>query len=124
MLRQTASRPVYLGVKLPSGAQDQSFIAQTFAGLLMWGALSDGRTSLLFRSIAVLGRAVILGSESRGTHGRILLSQIRDYPNLEGQFPVFVPLGTSAPLVLVSLFGASYESHGYGGGIRTRPLTR
>jgi hypothetical protein len=34
--------------------------------------------------------AVILGSESRGTHDHILLSQIRDSPNLEGQAPVFI----------------------------------
>jgi hypothetical protein len=33
--------------------------------------------------------AVILGSESHGTHGHILLSQIRDCPNLEGKVPVF-----------------------------------
>jgi hypothetical protein len=32
----------------------------------------------------------ILRSESRGTHDHILLSQIRDFPNLEGQVPVFI----------------------------------
>jgi hypothetical protein len=35
MLRPTFSRPLYLGIKHPSGA-----------GLLMWGALSDERTGL------------------------------------------------------------------------------
>jgi hypothetical protein len=34
--------------------------------------------------------AVILRSESRGTHDHVLLSQIRDSPNLEGQVPVFI----------------------------------
>jgi hypothetical protein len=34
--------------------------------------------------------AVILGSESRGYHNHILLSQIRDAPNLEGKVPVFI----------------------------------
>jgi hypothetical protein len=34
--------------------------------------------------------AVILGSESRGNHDDILLSQIRNSPNLEGQVPVFL----------------------------------
>jgi hypothetical protein len=34
--------------------------------------------------------AVILGFESRGTHDHILLSQIRGFPNLEGQVPVFI----------------------------------
>jgi hypothetical protein len=42
MLQPTVSRPVYLGVKPPSGAQDQ-----TVAGLL-WGAHSDERTGLSF----------------------------------------------------------------------------
>jgi hypothetical protein len=36
--------------------------------------------------------AVILGSESGGTHDHILLSQIRGSPNLEGQVPVFISL--------------------------------
>jgi hypothetical protein len=34
--------------------------------------------------------AVILRSESRGTHDHILLSLIRDSRNLEGQVPVFI----------------------------------
>jgi hypothetical protein len=34
--------------------------------------------------------AVILRSESRGTHDHILLSQIRDFPNLEDQVPLFI----------------------------------
>jgi hypothetical protein len=34
--------------------------------------------------LLVLDSAVILRSESRGTHDHILLSQIRDSPNLEG----------------------------------------
>jgi hypothetical protein len=34
--------------------------------------------------------ALILGSEPRGTHDPILLSQIRDSHNLEGQVPVFL----------------------------------
>jgi hypothetical protein len=38
----------------------------------------------------VLASAVILWSESRGTHDRILLSQTLDSPNLEGQVPVFI----------------------------------
>jgi hypothetical protein len=41
-----------------------------------------------------LARAVILRSESRGTHDHILLSQIRDSPNQEGQVPYLYPPGT------------------------------
>jgi hypothetical protein len=51
----------------------------------MWGALSDERTGLLL----VFASAVILGSESRGTHDHMLLSQIRVSPNLEGQVTIF-----------------------------------
>jgi hypothetical protein len=40
--------------------------------------------------LLVLASAIILRSESRMTHGHLLLSHIRDYPNLEGQVPVFI----------------------------------
>jgi hypothetical protein len=40
--------------------------------------------------LLVLASADILRSESRGNHDHILLSQIRDSPNLEGQVLVFV----------------------------------
>jgi hypothetical protein len=68
-----------------------------------------------------LTSAVILGSESRGTHDHILLSQVRDSSNLDGQVPVFIsPRNRVArlyPHALGSLFVASYVSQGYGGGI-------
>jgi hypothetical protein len=52
----------------------------------------------------------------------ILLSQIRDSPNLEGQVPVFIsPRNRVAqlyPQALGSVFVASYDLQGYGGGIR------
>jgi hypothetical protein len=40
--------------------------------------------------LLVLASVVILRSESRWTHDHILLFQIRDCPNLEGQVPVFI----------------------------------
>jgi hypothetical protein len=40
--------------------------------------------------LLVLARAVILGSESRGTHDYILLSQIRDCLSLVDQVPVLI----------------------------------
>jgi hypothetical protein len=74
--------------------------------------------------LLVLARAVILGSESRGTRDHILLSQIRDSPNLEGQVSLFIsPRNRVAqlyPQALGSLFVASYDLQAYGGGIRTR----
>jgi hypothetical protein len=43
----TISRPVCLGVRLPSGAQVQIFVlCLTIAGFLLWGALSDERMGL------------------------------------------------------------------------------
>jgi hypothetical protein len=73
--------------------------------------------------LLVLASALILGSESCGTRDHILLSQIRDSHNLEGQIPVFKsPRNRVAqlyPQALASLFVASYESQGYGGGIRS-----
>jgi hypothetical protein len=72
--------------------------------------------------LLVLASAVILRSESRGTHDHILLSQIRDSPNLEGQVLVFISARNRVarlyPQELGSLFVASYDSQGYGGGIR------
>jgi hypothetical protein len=69
-----------------------------------------------------LASAFILRSESRGTHDHILLSQIVDSPNLESQFTVFTsPRNRVAqlyPQALGSPFVTSYDSQGYGGGIR------
>jgi hypothetical protein len=62
---------------------------QTVAGLLMWGALSDERTACHLQLLLALASAVILGSESHGTNDHILLPQILDSSNLEGQVLVF-----------------------------------
>jgi hypothetical protein len=97
---------------------------QIFAGLLMWGALSDERAGLLFTIAAGPRQHSHFWVRARGNRGHILLSQIRDFPNLEGQVPVFIsPRNRVAhlyPQALGSLFVASYDSKGYGGGIRTR----
>jgi hypothetical protein len=62
------------------------------------GALSLTRGRIChLQVLLVLASAVIFGSESRGTRDHILLSQIRDFLSV-----------------------ASYDSQGYGGGIRTR----
>jgi hypothetical protein len=72
--------------------------------------------------VSALVSAVILKSKFRGTHDHILMSQIRDSPNLEGQAPVFISprkrVARLYPQALGSLFVASYDSQGYGGGIR------
>jgi hypothetical protein len=70
--------------------------------------------------------AVFLTSESLETHDHILLSQIRDFPKLEGQgqVPVFISprkrVAQLYPQILGSHFVASYNSEGYGGGVRPR----
>jgi hypothetical protein len=67
--------------------------------------------------LLVLASAVILRSDSRRTRNHILLSQIRDSPNLEGQVPLFIsPRNRVAqlyPQSLGSLFDGSYDSQGY-----------
>jgi hypothetical protein len=74
--------------------------------------------------LLVLASAVILRFEFRGTYDHILLSQIRDSLSMEGQVPVFIsPRNRVAQLyseALGSLFVTSYDSLGYGGGIRSR----
>jgi hypothetical protein len=70
--------------------------------------------------LLALASAIILRPESRGNHDHILLSQIRDSPNLEGQVLIFKSNRTAQLYhqALGSLFVASYDSQGYGGGIR------
>jgi hypothetical protein len=64
----------------------------------MWGALSDEKTGLSFTIAAGPRQPVAVGSEYRGTHGHILISQIRDSPKLEGQYPAFIfPRNRVAP---------------------------
>jgi hypothetical protein len=105
------------------GPRPEFYYCQTVACLLMWGALCDERTGCRLQLLLDLASAVILESESCGIHDHILLSQIRDSTNLEGQVPVFISLRKRVaqlyPRVPDSFFVASYGSQGYGGGIRT-----
>jgi hypothetical protein len=107
---------------LIGGPSPDFYYCHTVSGLLMWGAfLTRGRVCRL-QFLLGFASAVILEYKSRGTHGHILLSLIRDSPNLEGQDPVFIsPKNRMArlyPQALGSIFFASYGSQGYGGGIR------
>jgi hypothetical protein len=73
--------------------------------------------------LLALVKAVILRSESGGTHGHIFIVSNSNFPNLDGKLPLFIsPRNRVARLYLQalgSLFIASYDSQGYGGGIRT-----
>jgi hypothetical protein len=79
------------------------------------------------QELLVLASTVILRSKFRGTHDHILLPQIRDFPNLGGQVPVFISprnrLARLYPQALGSLFLVYYYSQGYDGDIRSRLRT-
>jgi hypothetical protein len=115
MLRPTVSRPLCLGVKHTSGAYDLIFITVRQLRVCWCGAVSLTRKRVCrLQLLLVLATAVILESESRGNRDHILLFQIRDSPNLEGQVPVFIsPRNTVAqsyPQALSSLFVAFNDS--------------
>jgi hypothetical protein len=94
MLRPTVSRPVCLEIKPIWSLRPDFYYCQTVAGLLM--SLTRGKVCRL-QLLLALASAVIFGSSHVGL------------------VTIFYTLrfGTS-------LFVASYESQGYGGGIRPR----
>jgi hypothetical protein len=72
-------------------AQDKIFITVRQLWVCWCGAPSVTRGWVCrLQLLLVLVSAVILRSESRGTHDHTILSQIRDSPNLEGQKIQFV----------------------------------
>jgi hypothetical protein len=93
MLRPTISRPVCLGVKPHLGSKTRFLLLSGSCGFVGCEAhsLTGGRVCRLELLLA-LARAVILGSESRGTHDRILLSRIQGSPLTATQIKVKVIL--------------------------------
>jgi hypothetical protein len=105
----------------PSDSRHSNFIFQLNTCGYSSYVTSALRRGLVYRSqlLLVFASAVILRSESRGTHDHILVSQIRDSPNL---VPVFIsPINRVLRLYLQalgSLVVSSYASQGYGEDIR------
>jgi hypothetical protein len=89
MLWPTVSWPVCLGVKPHLGPKTRFLLRSDSCDFIDVFSMTRERVCRL-QLLLALASAVILSSESRGTHDHILPSQIRDSPNLEGQVRVFI----------------------------------
>jgi hypothetical protein len=93
-LRPTVNRPVCLGVKHPSGAQNLIFFyCQTVAGFLMWDTFSVERLICRLQFLLVLASTVILGPEY------FTVSDSR-LPKPGGPGPrIYIPLEQGGPVI-------------------------
>jgi hypothetical protein len=118
-VRVTLQLMVYRQGDKPLETHDQYFFQLNTCGYSPYVTSSMTRGWVYrLQLLLVLASAVILRSESHGTHDHILLSQLRDSPKLEGKAAVFIsPKNRVAQLYLQALgflFIASYDPQGYG----------
>jgi hypothetical protein len=117
----TDSQSACLGIEHPSGTCDQISLP---AGMLLFEirGLISLRGPLWREDGSAICGVITQWSESLRTRNHTLLSHLR-LP--QGQVPVFIsPRNRAAqlyPRALGSLYVASYDSQGYGGGILTLP---
>jgi hypothetical protein len=83
----------------PSWAKDQIFVTLSCGFVEVRYPFWREEGVCPLQLLLVLAREVILGSESRWTHDHMLLSQIRDSPNIEGQIPAFIPQEQDGPVM-------------------------
>jgi hypothetical protein len=75
----------------PSGAHDRNVITVRHLRVCWCEAPSLTREGVCrLQLLLVFASAIIFASDSSGTHDHILLTQIRDPPNVDGQVPVFI----------------------------------
>jgi hypothetical protein len=91
-LRPTVSRPVCRGYQAHISGPSPGFCYGQLRVCWSGPSFVTRRQVCRLQLLRVLGSGVILSSESRGIHDQILLSQIRDFPTLVGQVPVFISL--------------------------------
>jgi hypothetical protein len=111
MLRPTVSLPVCLGVKPPiwGPRPDFCYCQTVVVFFFMWGGLSDQRTGPSF--IIAAGPPPAQSFSSPSLAG---FSQVSGFISPRNR------VAQLYPQTLGSLFIASYDSQGYGGGIRLR----